>query len=85
MNTRRDTKTAHTSQAKNNSQEFEKYIIEIFILLKGFSDLTGEEVEFGSFPKLSSAEYVEYRRGEAVSLFGASHHLASSLNRLVDL
>ena len=55
------------------------------ILLKGFSDLTGEEVEFGSFPKLSSAEYVEYRRGEAVSLFGASHHLASSLNRLVDL
>lgn len=55
------------------------------ILQKGFSDLIGEAIEFGSFSKLSSAEYVEYRRGEVVSLFGASHHLASSLNRLVSL
>lgn len=55
------------------------------ILLKGFSDLTGDPIEFGSFSKLSSAECVEYRRGEVVSLFDASHHLASSMNRLVSL
>lgn len=55
------------------------------ILLKGFSDLTGETIEFTGFPKSVSAEYVEYRRGEVVSLFDASHHLASSMKRLVSL
>ena len=52
------------------------------ILLKGFSDLTGEEIEFTGFPKSVSAECVEYRRGEVVSLFDARHHLASSVKRL---
>lgn len=52
------------------------------ILKKGFSDLTGQEVEFDGFPKSSSVESIEYSRGEELSLFGACHHLASSLKRL---
>ena len=57
------------------------------ILRKGYSDLTGIPEEFGSFPKLSSVESIEYNRGEAVSplLFSNKHHLASSVKRLVVL
>jgi putative transposase len=46
------------------------------ILVKGYSDLTGLSI------KDSSAELVDYRRGEDVSLFDDSHHLATSLKRL---
>jgi putative transposase len=46
------------------------------ILVKGYSDLTGLSI------KDSSAELVDYRRGEGVSLFDDSHHLATSLKRL---
>jgi len=46
------------------------------ILNKGFSDLTGQEIVY------KSAESVDNRRGEEVSLFGAKHHLASSVKRL---
>mgnify|MGYP001773925763 CR=1 FL=1 len=46
------------------------------ILVKGYSDLTGLSI------KDSSAELVDYRRGEDVSLFDDSHHLAASLKRL---
>lgn len=52
---------------------------------KGFADLVGEELKFDGFPKPSSVESIEYKRGEELSLFGASHHLASSLKRLVNL
>jgi len=50
------------------------------ILQEGFRILTGQEFE--GFPKPSSAEYVEYRRGEVISLFDARHHLASFVKRL---
>jgi len=50
------------------------------ILQEGFRILTGQE--FASFPKLASAEYVEYRRGEVISLFDEHHHLASFVKRL---
>jgi putative transposase len=53
------------------------------ILVRGFSDLSG--LEFGSFHKLSSEEYFENSRGEEFSLFGETHHLASSMKRLVTL
>ena len=53
------------------------------ILKEGFRILSGEE--FDGFPKPSSAECVEYRRGEVVSLFDARHHLASSVKRLEKL
>lgn len=46
------------------------------ILVKGYSDLTGLSI------KDSSAELVDYKRGEDVSLFDDSHHLATSLKRL---
>lgn len=46
------------------------------VLLKGYSDLTGLSI------KESSAELVDYRRGEDVSLFDDSHHLAASVKRL---
>jgi putative transposase len=46
------------------------------VLLKGYSDLTGLSIND------SSAELVDYRRGGDVSLFDASHHLASSVKRL---
>lgn len=46
------------------------------ILVKGYSDLTGLSI------KDSSAELVDYRRGEDVSLFDDSHHLAASVKRL---
>jgi putative transposase len=46
------------------------------ILVKGYSDLTGLSI------KDSSAELVDYRRGEDVSLFDDSHHLATSMKRL---
>ncbi len=49
------------------------------ILVRGFSVLSG--IEFGSFPKLSSEEYFENSRREEVSLFGGTHHLASSMKR----
>ena len=45
------------------------------ILIKGFSDLTGLPFEE------ASAESVDYRRGEDVRLFDASHHLAASVKR----
>ena len=48
----------------------------INILVKGHSDLTGLSIND------SSAELVDYRRGEEVSLFDANHHLATSLKRL---
>ena len=56
----------------------------INILRKGFSDLTGTPLEFGTFPKVSSAESVEYSRGEEISppMFSNNHHLASSVKRL---
>ena len=50
------------------------------ILQEGFRILTGQEFE--GFSKPSSAEYVEYRRGEVISLFDAQHHLASFVKRL---
>lgn len=46
------------------------------ILFEGISKLTGLSVNE------TSAELVDYKRGEDVSLFGASHHLATSLKRL---
>lgn len=46
------------------------------VLLKGYSDLTGLSISN------SSAELVDYKRGEDVSLFDASHHLAASVKRL---
>lgn len=46
------------------------------ILFKGHSDLNGMSFEE------SSAELVDYERGEDVSLFDASHHLAPSVKRL---
>jgi putative transposase len=46
------------------------------ILVKGYSDLTGLSIND------SSAELVDYRRGGDVSLFDASHHLATSVKRL---
>ena len=48
----------------------------INILVKGYSELTGLSIND------SSAELVDYRRGEEVSLFDASHHLAASVKRL---
>ena len=48
----------------------------INILVKGYSVLTGLSIND------SSAELVDYKRGEDVSLFDASHHLASSVKRL---
>lgn len=48
----------------------------INILVKGYSDLTSLSIND------SSAELVDYRRGEDVSLFDANHHLATSLKRL---
>lgn len=53
------------------------------ILQEGFRILSGQE--FAGFPKPASAECVEYRRGEAVSLFDAQHHLASFVKRLEEL
>lgn len=47
------------------------------ILQKGFSDLTGEPIEFGSFPKLPSVESIEYRRGEEVSVRRCTQPLRS--------
>jgi hypothetical protein len=44
--------------------------------LKGCSDLTGLSIND------SSAELVDYKRGEEVSLFDDSHHLAASVKRL---
>ena len=54
------------------------------ILAKGYNDLTGLPVEFGTFPKVSSVESIEYSRGEELSplMFSNNHHLASSLKRL---
>ena len=52
------------------------------ILRKGYSDLSGVQVEFDAFPNASSVESIEYSRGEAVRLFDARHHLASSVKRL---
>jgi len=46
------------------------------ILQKGFSDLTGEPIDYQK-----SAELVDYRRGEDVRLLDASHHLAASMKR----
>lgn len=46
------------------------------ILFEGVSKLTGWSVNE------TSAELVDYRRGEDVSLFDASHHLAASMKRL---
>lgn len=46
------------------------------ILFKGYSDLTGLSFEE------SSAELVDYKRGEDVRLFDASQHLAASMKRL---
>lgn len=46
------------------------------ILVKGYSDLTGLPINE------SSAELVDYKRGEDVSLFDDSHHLAASVKRL---
>jgi len=46
------------------------------ILVKGYSDLTGLSIND------SSAELVDYKRGEDISLFDDSHHLAASLKRL---
>lgn len=46
------------------------------ILFEGVSKLTGIPVNE------TSAELVDYKRGEDVSLFDASHHLATSLKRL---
>jgi transposase len=46
------------------------------ILVKGYSDLTGLSIND------SSAELVDYRRGEEVRLIDVSHHLASSMKRL---
>ena len=56
----------------------------INILRKGYSDLTGTPLEFGTFPKVSSVESIEYSRGEEISplMFSNNHHLASSLKRL---
>ena len=53
------------------------------ILKEGYRILTSQE--FVDFPKSTSAEYVEYRRGEDVSLLDASHHLATSVKRLEEL
>jgi putative transposase len=46
------------------------------ILVKGYSDLTGLSIND------SSAELVDYKRGEEVRLIDDSHHLASSVKRL---
>ena len=46
------------------------------VLLKGYSDLTGLSIND------SSAELVDYRRGEEVRLNDARHHLAASVKRL---
>lgn len=46
------------------------------ILFEGVSKLTGLSVNE------TSTELVDYKRGEDVSLFDASHHLATSLKRL---
>lgn len=46
------------------------------ILFEGVSNLTGTTVN------TTSAELVDYKRGEDVSLFDDSHHLATSLKRL---
>lgn len=48
------------------------------ILVKGYSDLTGLSLED------SSAELVDYRRGEDVRLLDVNHHLATSMKRLDD-
>ncbi len=57
------------------------------ILRKGYSDLTGIPEEFDNFPKLSSVESIEYNRREVVRpmMFSNTHHLASSVKRLVFL
>lgn len=46
------------------------------ILVKGYSDLTGLNIEE------SSAELVDHRRREDIRLFDARHHLAASMKRL---
>lgn len=48
------------------------------ILVKGYSDLTGLSLED------SSAELVDYRRGEDIRLLDVNHHLATSMKRLDD-
>lgn len=53
------------------------------ILKEGYRILTGHE--FVDFPKSTSAEYVEYRRGEDIRLIDARHHLATSVKRLEEL
>ena len=53
------------------------------ILKEGYHILTGQE--FVDFPKSTSVEYIEYRRGEDVSLLDARHHLATSVKRLKEL
>ena len=53
------------------------------ILTKGFADLIGEDVEFaGVSKKPASVEPIEYKCGEAISLFGSLHHLATSEKHL---
>jgi len=53
------------------------------ILLKGFSDLSGLEIEFtGVSEKPVSVESIDYKCREEISLFGVNHHLASSEKHL---
>lgn len=54
------------------------------ILAKGYADLIGEEVKFTGLHKSVSVESIEYEHREELSLFCASHHLASSLKCLVN-
>ena len=57
------------------------------ILQQGKSLLSGEPIQFEHLSKCSSVEYIEYRRGDGVSLnlFSNKHHLAPSVKRLENL